>query len=120
MAWGMNGIGWWNWLPSNNWRIVGTVESADDIPRHIPRNGVVLVSSNGYPKWVAFDCPCRSGHRIMLNTDRNRFPYWQSKVSRSAKLTISPSVDFHGPNQRCHYFLRLGKILWVRDLENGK
>jgi hypothetical protein len=118
MARRMNTIAWWHWFPSCHWRIVATVESADDVPRHIPRNGVVLVGTGSYSKWIIFDCPCRQGHRIMLNTDRSRFPYWRFKMLRSDKLTISPSVDFCGSIRRCHYFLRAGTILWVKDTDN--
>src|SRR5437899_8006736 len=38
-----------------------------------------------------FDCPCRTGHRIMLNADPSRPPYWT--LNQVVRLTISPSVD---------------------------
>lgn len=108
----MNKISWWQWLPVFGWRIVTTVESADDIPTRLPRNGVVLVGQMTKPKWVAFDCPCRTGHRILLNTDRARRPYWSVIVS--AKLSINPSVDYHDKHMRCHYFIRNGRTDWAR------
>ncbi|MHB1646591.1 MAG: DUF6527 family protein [bacterium] len=104
-------ISWWQWLPIFGWRIVGMVKSADDIPLRLPRNGAVLVGSLTRPKWVAFDCPCRSGHRIMLNTDKNRFPFWTTTVR--GPLTITPSIDSVHHNLSCHYFVRNGRIQWV-------
>jgi hypothetical protein len=104
-------ISWWQWLPLFRWRIVAVVESADDIPRRLPRNGAVLVGSVSHPKWIAFDCPCRTGHRIMLNTDKARSPRWTTTVN--GRLTLSPSVDYHHSQQRCHYFVRNGRIQWV-------
>lgn len=108
----MNKIRWWQWLPVFSWRVVAVVESADDIPARLPRNGVVLVGQVTKPKWLAFDCPCRTGHRILLNADRSRHPYWL--VTPDGKLSIRPSVDYHDAKRRCHYFIRNGRIEWAR------
>ena len=102
---------WWQWLPIFGWRIVGVVEAADEIPDRLPRNGAVLVGLPHLPKWVAFDCPCRWGHRIMLNTDRQRQPVWTTTTAK--KLTLAPSVDYQGRDRRCHYVIRNGRAKWV-------
>lgn len=105
-------IKWWQWLPIFHWRLVGAVESADEVPARLPRNGVVAVGPESAPKWIAFDCPCRAGHRIMLNTDRARRPHWSITSSRR-RLTITPSVDSQRGSQRCHYVVLEGHIRWV-------
>lgn len=106
-------IRWWQWLPIFRWRIVAVVEAADEVPERLPRNGVVLVGSSTQPKWIGFDCPCRKGHRIMLNTDRVRTPQWS--IAARSPLTVLPSVDYFEPRvQRCHYFIRRGRIKWVK------
>jgi hypothetical protein len=107
----INIIRWWQWIPIFRWRIVGTVESADEVPARLPRNGAILVGSLAAPKWIAFDCPCRTGHRILLNADRARRPHWSVGVQR--RLTITPSVDFKDASKRCHYIVRNGHIQWV-------
>lgn len=104
-------ISWWQWLPIHSWRIVAVVESADEIPQRLPRNGVVLVGTSTYPKWIVFDCPCRNGHRIMLNTDKARRPYWILK--KQDNLTIHPSIDFQDTKRRCHFFIRNGRMTWA-------
>lgn len=106
-------IAWWKWLPLQRWRIVGEAESADEVPDRLPRNGVALVTSSGRTKWMVFDCPCRTGHRIMLNADESRRPHW--KLQQSTRLTIAPSIDFRGNERRCHYSIRGGRIVWARD-----
>lgn len=106
---------WWQWLPLWSWRLVATVEAADDIPKRLPRNGVVLVGDSKYPKWIAFDCPCRLGHRIMINADMQRRPFWRLARGKSGRVTLSPSVDYFDRAKRCHYIMRDGKILWARD-----
>ena len=108
-------IPWWRWLPFQHWRTVGVVESADEIPDKLPKNGAVVVASGGPPKWVSFDCPCRSGHRVLLNTDPGRRPTWTLAQSSNGGLSIAPSVDFHDGRRRCHYFVRDGRIVWAKD-----
>lgn len=106
---------WWHWLPFQPWRLLGLVESADEIPESLPRNGAVAVGSPATPKWIAFDCPCRSGHRIMLNLDVGRRPSWRIGVDGSQRLSIRPSVDYADGRRRCHYFVSTGRIDWARD-----
>ncbi len=104
-------IRWQEWLPIHGWRIVAVVEAADDVPRRLPRRGAVLIGSVSRPKWVAFDCPCGRGHRILLNTDKSRRPHWS--VSLDGPLSITPSIDSVYAMHRCHYFVRDGKVRWV-------
>ncbi|MEI9424196.1 DUF6527 family protein [Mesorhizobium sp. Cs1299R1N1] len=106
-------ISWWQWLPIWRWRVVGAAESADEVPDRLPRNGVALIGDVNRTKWIVFDCPCRTGHRIMLNADPSRRPYWT--LNQVVRLTISPSVDFKGSQRRCHYFIRNGRIAWAKD-----
>lgn len=108
-------IPWWQWVPLWRWRVIGIVDSADEIPEKLPRNAAVIVGDERFVKWLAFDCPCRQGHRIMLNADRSRRPAWRVAVSRNGHLTVAPSVDFDGGSFRCHYFIREGRIEWSRS-----
>lgn len=107
-------IRWWHWLPFRRMSTLGVVESADDVPITLPRSGAVLVSSQGLEKWIAFDCPCRSGHRIMLNLDHARRPAW-SVSQKKGRLSVYPSVNYYDGNRRCHYVVRDGKIVWMED-----
>lgn len=106
-------ISWWQWLPLFRWRIVAVVDEGDDIPRRLPPKGAVLVGSLASPKWIAFDCPCRSGHRILLNTDKARRPRWSATVN--GPLTISPSIDCRDAGRCCHYFIQNGHSRWANE-----
>lgn len=107
------GIRWWQWLPIFQWRIVSVVDAADEVPLRLPRNGAVLVGSESRLKWIVFDCPCRGGHRVMLNIDRERMPHWS--IATRGRLTILPSVDYcENPSRHCHYFVRNGRIKWIK------
>ncbi len=114
MAGGMR-VRWWHWMPFQRWRCIGVVESADEIPEKLPRNAAVLVSSVGYDKWIAFDCPCGSPHRIMLNLDEARYPAWRVVRKDRGALTVAPSVNYYDGKRRCHYFVRAGKTVWAGD-----
>jgi hypothetical protein len=107
----MSPIRWWHWLPRFRYFLAGNVEHADEVPERIPAKAAVLVGTLRQPKWLAFDCPCRTGHRILIPLDHSYRPHWQ--VLSTAPLTISPSVDYQTQKQSCHYFIRNGRVLWT-------
>ena len=101
------------WISRKRWRVVTRCDDIDDVPEQLGRRDVAIVASPDFVKWVVFDCPCRTGHRIMLNADQSRKPYWTLVDEDLA--TISPSIDFNSPERRCHYFVRAGRTLWAGD-----
>lgn len=109
----MSKIKWWQWLPLpwKKWGIILKVASADMIPDKIPAKTAVLVVDNLVTTWIAFNCPCRRGHRVMLNIDRRRRPAWS--VDQAKPLTLSPSVYDHTIDNLCHYFIKQGHVQWV-------
>lgn len=114
----VNRIRWWEWwIPFRPWRIVAVVEAADEIPAKLPAKGAIVVGTRERPKWIAFDCPCKSGHRIMITLDPAHQPHWSIIAGR--RLTLSPSVDCHDNGRRCHYFVRHGSVQWVKDHRGG-
>ena len=110
-------IPFWEWIPGRAWRIVAEVEAADEIPQKLPSHGAVIVGSLQRPKWLAFDCPCRTGHRIMVTLDPSHRPHWT--IKKTKKLSVSPSVDYLAAERRCHYYVSNGKIEWVQDLKGA-
>ena len=106
-------IAWWQSLPIpwRAWRIVGQISSGDEVPDQLPDKGVVLVGGPERLTWAVFDCPCRTGHRLMVNLDRARHPYWS--VDSLKPLSIRPSIDYFTPERRCHFIVCGGKIRWA-------
>lgn len=94
------------------WRATILVEQADLLPATLPYRRAALVGTEQHLKWIAFECPCGS-HPIMLNLSDNSPRGW--KVLRADRLTVSPSVDSRHPGGRCHFWIKKGKIIWVRD-----
>jgi hypothetical protein len=91
------------------------IEAADEMPVAIPARCAVMVGTDADPKWLAFNCPCGTGHQIMLNLDRRRSPSWA--ITDQRRLTIKPSIDARRPGGWCHYFVLRGKVKWVSNTE---
>lgn len=98
-------------LPWSAWQVVEQVGAGDEVPDRLPAKGVVLVGAPGRPTWAAFDCPCRTGHRLMVNLDRARRPFWS--IDSLKPLSIRPSIDDITPGRRCHFFVHGGRIHWA-------
>ena len=110
---------WWQSLPLlwRRWRVVGCVGAGDEIPDDLPHRGVMLVGTASRPTWAALDCPCRNGHRIMVNLDSRRHPHWQ--LASEPRLSLWPSIDTVVDGRRCHFTLKQGKIRWAHDTHKG-
>lgn len=102
---------WTQWLPFRSWRLLAAVEAADEVPKRLPARGMILVGSEDYPKWLAFDCPCKQSHRILVPLDRAKKPHW--RIEGTSKVSLFPSVDALRGNVRCHYIIRNGRTQWV-------
>lgn len=106
-------IVWWRSLPLpwRRWRIADHVGAGDEVPDRLPHRGVILVGPPESPTWAVFDCPCGTGHRLMVNLDRTRHPFWRIEDRR--RLSIFPSIDNITPERRCHFVVRRGTIAWA-------
>jgi hypothetical protein len=100
---------------SRRWRVAASVLAADEVPDHLPALTATLVGTQVSPKWLAFDCPCGRGHRIMLNLDPARRPVW--RLAKTNPLSLQPSVDVAGP-PRCHFYLSRGRVTWIKGLRS--
>ena len=94
------------------WLLGGTVSDADEVPESIPARRAILVGAPSRWKWLVFDCPCRTGHRIMLNLDPDRWPCWTVDMSPTRRITVSPSIDYKDRDRSCHYLITAGRVVW--------
>ena len=93
--------------------MLGAVDAADLIPERLPRKGLVVVEDRKGPSWVAFNCPCREHHRLMVRLSASSNPHW--RLDGDKRLSLRPSIDSHDDGRRCHFWLTNGKIRWVGD-----
>jgi Family of unknown function (DUF6527) len=103
---------WWSWLPRRRYHIAARVEAADLVPVRLPRKALVIVESGADPSWVAFDCPCRRKHRLLIRLEAGDRPSWRLTGLRAPSL--APSIDSHDRGRRCHFWLVNGRVLWVQ------
>ena len=102
-------------LTFRRWRLEATVPDMDEVPLNIRPRRAYLVGTPSRPKWLVFDCACGGGHRILLNLDPARRPFWTLRLSKATKaLSLHPSVDYRDDCRTCHYILSSGRIKWVR------
>ena len=101
----------WARRPRRRYFVLGEVDAADEIPEKLPRKALVVVRQPGRPTWLAFDCPCKGRHRLLVNLDPRRRPFW--RLSRGPHgPSVSPSIDYRVPGSRCHFVVRDGRIRW--------
>jgi len=101
------------WASRRRWRVTGTYDDIDDVPEVLKTRDIAIVATPQFVKWIIFDCPCRAGHRIMINADPSRKPAWDLRATLPA--TICPSVDFANHERRCHYSIVNGRTHWAKD-----
>ena len=108
-----------DWLPRRRYVVLGEVSAADEVPARLPRKGVVLVVPKpGHPTWASFDCPCRRRHRLLINVDSSRKPYW--RVTSKPVFALVPSIDAHEDGIRCHFVMRAGRPRWAHDSDHER
>ena len=100
-------------LTPGPWRLEATVSDMDDVPAHIRSFRAYLVATATYHKWLVFDCPCGTGHRIVLNLDRARRPTWTVRLCMRGAITLHPSVDYRDDQMTCHYVVSNGRVEWM-------
>lgn len=74
-----------------------------------------MVGQPQHPKWLAFDCPCHLHHRIVVSLDARNRPYW--RVTADKRVSLWPSIDSMTDGKRCHFVIRNGTTIWVKDKE---
>lgn len=101
------------WASRRRWRVTGSYADLDDVPEVLKTREIAIVATPQFVKWIIFECPCRTGHRIMVNADPSRKPAWDLRAKLPA--TIWPSVDFANHERRCHYSIVNGRTHWAKD-----
>ncbi len=91
-----------------------TVAHALDVPEQLVPGGAVLVARPGFQDWLAFDCPCGTGHRLLMTLSTTRRPHWKMTVGAHDSVTLTPSIDSYSDHGRCHFWLREGRVSWVQ------
>lgn len=88
--------------------------SRSEVPELPSRRELAVVGSPERPKWAIFVCPCGHGHAIAVNLSPARRPSWRLEEGEGGP-SLHPSVDSLTDERRCHFWLREGRIQWVRD-----
>lgn len=90
--------------------VVKHVTNRSDLPIWLPRRQILLVGTPA--KWAIMACPCGNGHIIDLNLAHPDLPQW--KIDGRFDPSVAPSVDVNDPYRRCHFWVRHGRVTWIR------
>jgi hypothetical protein len=85
-----------------------------EVPTRLPRRALAVSGSPENPRWVSFECPCGTGHTIMVNLSTKRPPFWTLSLGGGGP-SLSPSVNFNDAYTRCHFWVRDGRVNFTRD-----
>lgn len=86
-----------------------------ELPANLPRHELAIIGDRIDPKWLVFECPCGEGHRLQLNLAASQAVRWRLEKDGGGGPSVSPSIDYRGPDRRCHFWLRRGRVDWVKD-----
>lgn len=89
------------------------VDTVEDVPQEPNPRRAYLSGPDGLPKWLTLECPCGTGHTLVLSLQKTHKTHWSAEVL-DARLTLRPSVDYRPAEEhRCHFWLRNGRVRWV-------
>jgi len=84
------------------------------LPESIPRKRLVHLIDQGYDWSVGLTCPCGCGDIIELLLLPSIEPHWTLAVDQLRRPTLLPSI-WRTSGCRSHFWLRSGRIVWVRE-----
>ena len=110
---------WW-WLADLlGWHGGLRTEVVQDFPDAFDPSRVYLVGEDRVPWSAALLCPCGCGAEIRVSLVKNDRPRWRVKRHFNGTVTLHPSI-WRSKGCRSHFFLRRGRIVWVRDRFGGR
>lgn len=87
-------------------------KTRSEMPAQIAVGEVFVIGDRNHPKWAILDCPCGRGHQLEVQLGDRRAGLWSIRQSRRGP-TLTPSVDYRGSVNRCHFILSSGRVHWV-------
>jgi len=84
-----------------------------EIPQQLGRK-LYVVGNKQHAKWAILACPCPNHERIDVNLMESRSPRWDLRV-RGGRVTLWPSLWMPASDCGSHFWIRRGRVIWVRD-----
>lgn len=81
-------------------------------PQELRPGQMIVMVSDGKPKYAYFKCPGNCGGHVQLSLDLLHRPRWSVRADFLARPTISPAV-FRHRGCGAHFALRHGQIDWL-------
>lgn len=96
---------------------IAVVQTAytEDIPEAVEENILYVIGENKSYWCLKMKCPCGCGEEIQLGLLKGN-PKWDFVVHWNGSVSVTPSI-WRSKGCLSHFFIRRGKIVWVRNQE---
>lgn len=96
--------------PPQHFQKVHVVSVMSAIPNDLGQD-IYIVEKHHRKMWAVFDCPCGTGHRLVVNLARSNRPFWEISV-RKNKASLWPSLWLKGFCDG-HFWIRNSRVYWA-------
>lgn len=102
-----------NWSVNFNWRVY-SYRFIQYEPTEVKRGIVYIVKEELMPDALILKCPCGCASDIHLNVLPDARPCWTFRITKSNRISISPSIR-RTIGCRCHFYITEGKTELCND-----
>lgn len=89
----------------------------DEIPDKVQRNTVYIEGCSKSPDFAALICPCGCNERISLSLLKCSRSSWSVSIDIFGRVSLNPSI-WRTKGCKSHFFLKNGKIVWVKGIRS--
>jgi hypothetical protein len=102
---------WFQKSAGRKYEHVRFADSMSDVPDD-PGASIFVVGHPSSPKWVVFQCPCNSEHRLQVPLMKSAHPRWTLDI-RGEEASLRPSIWVNGDPCDSHFWLYRNRIQWA-------
>ncbi len=89
-----------------------SIEILEEFPEYPKQKIIYLIGERNSLNFLSMLCPCGCGANIRLSLIQEDSPSWSISINKDL-ISVYPSV-WRNRGCRSHFFVRSGKIKWVR------
>jgi len=88
------------------------IKFSEDLPSVVTDNKMYIIGTHGHYWLLMFNCPCGCNNPIQLNLLKDASPTWRYRISKTKKISITPSIR-RTSGCKSHFYVRNGRIDWT-------
>lgn len=84
----------------------------NEVPDKLKSGAIYFIGHEDYYWQAIMKCPCGCKKNLHMNLIPDYKPYWQYKIEKNNRFTLSPSIH-RMVGCKSHFFIRRGKVIWA-------